>query len=349
MDALRQALEPAALPPGSTPVLAVIVDTEEEFDWSKPFSRSAVGVASIPAQASMQAVFRRHGIAPTYAIDWPVAATPVSIAFMRRLLDRGECEIGAHLHPWVNPPHEETLSAPNSYAGNLPRELERRKIDALTRLIERNFGRHPRLYKAGRYGIGPQTPGILAELGYEIDASVVPHTSFRGDGGPDFRAGPDRPFWFGPGDRLLELPVSTGFAGRLSARGPALFPWLEGRIGRTLRLPGIAARTGLLERIPLTPEGCGLEDLKRVARAMLADGHRVLTLCYHSPSLVPGHTPYVRDEAQLRAFLATCDAFFDFFASEAGGRFATAAEILDACRAARAAPAGTPEPARLSA
>ena len=327
-------------------MLAVIVDTEEEFDWSAPFSRSAVGVTSIPSQTHMQAVFRRHGIVPTYVMDWPVVATPTSMAFMRRLMERGECEIGAHLHPWVTPPHEETLSGPNSYAGNLPPDLERRKIEALTRLIERNFGRHPRIYKAGRYGIGPATPGILADLGYEIDASVVPYTSFGRDGGPSFHGRPDRPHWIGPGGRLLELPVTTGFAGAAADAGPAVFRRIDGPLGRALHLPGIVSRTGLMERIPLTPEGCDLAALKRLTRALLARGHQVLTLCYHSPSMVPGHTPYVRTEAQLRSFIETCDAYFDFFAREAGGRFATAFEILAECRTeAPAAPAAARIPA----
>lgn len=342
MSKFATTAEAAELPPGSPPVLAVIVDTEEEFDWTRPFSREATGVSSIMRQGSMHALFRRHGIVPSYLMDWPVATTPDSVAFLRRLLERGECEIGAHLHPWVNPPHEEEVTTPNSYGGNLPPDLERRKIAALTAAVERAFGRHPRVFKAGRYGLGPATHGTLVELGYEVDASVVPHTTFESDGGPDFRAVPDRPFWTGPGGRLLELPVSVGFAGLLAAKGPAIFPRIEAPLARRLRLPGVAARCGLLERIPLTPEGCGADELKRLTRAMVARGHRVLSLCYHSPSLVPGHTPYVRDETQLRAFLGTCDAYFDFFAREIGGRFATPAEILAACRAGREAAPASP-------
>ena len=33
------------------PQLAIVVDTEEEFDWDKPFSRESRGTTSIPAQA----------------------------------------------------------------------------------------------------------------------------------------------------------------------------------------------------------------------------------------------------------------------------------------------------------
>ena len=39
------------------PLLAVVVDTEEEFDWSKPHDRSATGVTSIRFQERAQRVF----------------------------------------------------------------------------------------------------------------------------------------------------------------------------------------------------------------------------------------------------------------------------------------------------
>jgi len=49
---------PARLPVGHPPVLTVIVDTEEEFDWSLPFSRASIQTTSIAAQPlAHEAVF----------------------------------------------------------------------------------------------------------------------------------------------------------------------------------------------------------------------------------------------------------------------------------------------------
>ena len=67
----------------------------------------------------------------------------------------------------------------------------------LTEAIEENFGLKPIIYKAGRYGIGPNTSEILAKLGYKIDASIVPYTSYSSNAGPDFTAFTEEPFWFG--------------------------------------------------------------------------------------------------------------------------------------------------------
>jgi hypothetical protein len=41
---------PARLGAGARPVLVVVIDTEEEFDWTKPFDRASVGTSSIAGQ-----------------------------------------------------------------------------------------------------------------------------------------------------------------------------------------------------------------------------------------------------------------------------------------------------------
>src|SRR3546814_2922527 len=73
------------------------------------------------------------------------------------------------------------VNATNSYPGNLPPELEHAKLAALTEAIAGAFGARPVVYKAGRYGVGPATAGILEALGYRIDVSVVPFTDFSED------------------------------------------------------------------------------------------------------------------------------------------------------------------------
>ena len=59
------------------------------------------------------------------------------------------------------------------------------------------------------------------------------------------------------------------------------------------------ARLGLLERIPLTPEGVGVDEAIRAIDIALDDRLPLLVFSFHSPSLEPGHTPYVRDRADL--------------------------------------------------
>jgi hypothetical protein len=93
----------------------------------------------------------------------------------------------------------------------------------------------------------------------------------------------------------MELPLTTVYCGLLRQRGA----WLYHALWRIPRLRGVLARLGLLERVPLTPEGVGVRAALRAIDAALADGLPVLVFSFHSPSLLPGHTPYVRDGEAL--------------------------------------------------
>jgi len=317
---------PQARLPEGAPLFQVVVDTEEEFDWSRPFDRRSIGVGSIAAQQLAQALFAPYGLRPTYVIDYPVASTPEAAQILRALQDAGQCQIGAHLHPWVNPPFDEVVNDANSYPGNLPRELEAAKLRALTEAIEAAFGQRPTVYKAGRYGIGRNTAAILGELGYRIDLSVVPHTDFRPQHGPDFRASPDRPYWFDDG--ILEIPLSRGFSGLVANAGKRLHGLTDSVLGRRLHIAGILAKTRLLERATLTPEGVTFEEIRRLVHTMRRQGHRLFTMTYHSPSLAPGHTPYVRSERDRSLFLDRIKRVLGLFFDELAARPTTPIEVL---------------------
>lgn len=321
--------ERANPPPVATdrPLLLVVVDTEEEFDWGRPLARENTAVSAIKAQHRAHRIFDRYGLKPTYVIDYSVASQPDGYGPLKEIFDDGRCQIGAHLHPWVNPPHDETVTNFNSYPGNLPPALERAKLAALGDTIGERFGAPPTIYKAGRYGVGPATTETLEALGYEIDASVVPCTDFTPDEGPDFRGLPAAPYWFGVRRRILELPCTTGLAGLLSGSGQGLYDAAMTPAGRALKLGGIYARLRLMERIRLSPEGIDHAAHRRLTRSMLRAGHKVFSMTYHSPSLEPGHTPYVRTETELGGFLDRIERYCDWFFGELGGAPATPADI----------------------
>jgi hypothetical protein len=326
-----------APPPDDRPVLVVIVDTEEEFDWAQPLARENTGVSAMRAQHRAHRVFEKYGIRPTYVIDYPVASQPDGTVPLKELFDDGLCDIGAHLHPWVNPPFEETVCNANSYPGNLPPALERAKLAWLADAVEAAFGRRPTVYKAGRYGAGFATTATLDALGFEIDASVLARTDLTPNEGPDFSHCGSSPYWFGASRRLLEIPMTVGFAGLMRGAGLSLYDALTSPIGMRLHLPGLFARGGLFERITLTPEGITAAEHRRLTDTLFAAGQRVFSFTYHSPSLAPGNTPYVRSEAELRGFLDRFERYFDYFFGEIGGLAMTAQEVHAALASRRAA------------
>ncbi|MBK1696011.1 hypothetical protein CKO21_01970 [Rhodovibrio salinarum] len=304
-----------------------MIDTEEEFDWAKPLARENVCVRNIAEQPRAQALFRARGVVPTYVTDHPVVATPDSASVLRSFATTGEAVIGAHLHPWVTPPDDEAVTPVNSYAGNLPAALERAKLQTLTTAIVQATGVQPQVYKAGRYGFGPHTAGLLRELGYTVDSSMVAHTAFTADGGPDYTDLPADPAWLNTGAGILELPLTAGFAGVARATGPRSFPRLSAPWAKRLRVPGVLARTRMLERVRLSPEGTTLSEMKRLTRALLADGQRVFCLAYHSSTLLPGGSPYADTSEAVASFLVRLEGYLDFFLEEIGGQPATPLDI----------------------
>ena len=325
----------ANLPDDFPPTLVVVIDTEEEFNWSAPFSPSNNDVTAIQEQGRAQEVYNKYGVRPLYAVDYPVAVNQDACRVLGGFLRDGLCDIGTHLQPWVNPPFEEEISNFNSYPGNLPEELEVRKLEALTGAIEESFGIRPICYKAGRYGVGPATTKILEKLGYCIDLSVVPHSDFGADGGPDFRHCADRPYWFGGRGDLLEIPLSRGFVGLAAKYGRQLFPIIDSHLGRQLHFGGLVARARVLERITLTPEGVDQSAHRRLTKSLLASGHRIFSLTYHSSSLGIGGSPYVQDEQQRRQFIIAIDAYLRFFRDEVGGTFSTPHQLYETLVAIR--------------
>ena len=301
------------------------MDTEEEFDWAAPRSRDADAVTAIAMLPEGHARLAGFGITPTYLVDYPIANNPASAAILASLAADGGASIGAQLHPWVNPPLDETMSNANSFVGNLPVALERAKLATLTDRIEQAIGTRPLVYRAGRYGVGPNTAGLLIDQGYRLDVSIRSLFDYRGDGGPDFSGFPYWPWRVDAARRLIELPLTAAYTGRLRHRGPALFPGS----GRIPLARGILARTGLLQRVALTPEGMPLDDVLEALRILIDDGVTLFSLSFHSPSLRPGNTPYVRDSTELSTFWRWWHGVLDLFARH-GVTNASAMEFLAA-------------------
>nr|WP_211196112.1 polysaccharide deacetylase family protein [Alteraurantiacibacter aquimixticola] len=303
----------------------VTVDTEEEFDWEAPLSRDGHSLRHLDRIHGFQQLCEAHSVVPLWLVDWPVATSPEAAELLRPSLESGRAEIGVQLHPWVNPPFEEEVSEHNSFAGNLPRELEEAKLTQLRDTIEANFGKEPLVYRAGRYGLGPNTAAILAEQGIAIDTSVRPLFDYGSMGGPDFRHFPLAPYWLDEERMLLELPLTTCFWGMLRRQGDLIFP----RLWRMPAMRGVLARLGLLERIPLTPEGISVDEAIRGIDMALDDGLPLLVFSFHSPSLAPGHTPYVRSEEDLERLYDWWRAVFAYL-QQRNIRPTSVAEIMQA-------------------
>ena len=343
ITALPAARDFVRFAPGFGCRFIVTVDAEEEFDWDRPFARTEHSLDAVPRLAKFQQFCESYGVRPVYLVDYPVATDPRAAEVLGPALAAGKAEVGIQLHPWVNPPHDEEVGARNSFAGNLPPKLERAKFDALREAIEATFGVAPAIYRAGRYGVGPGTAAMLSEAGIAVDSSVRALFDYSAEGGigidssvrakfdysggegPDFHRHPLVPYWLDDAKTLLELPLTTVFWGMLRKQGP----WIHPALWRVPRLRGLLAKAGLLERIPLTPEGVARDEALKGIDIAIDDGLPILNFSFHSPSLRPGHTPYVRDDDDLDQFYDWWRACFAYLAQR-GVKPASIGEVVAA-------------------
>jgi hypothetical protein len=309
------------LPAFDTPRFVLTVDTEEEFDWTKPFVREGYGTSHLKSVPKFQSLCSDYNVAPCYLVDFPITEDAFGVDLLAGFAQTGQAEIGVQLHPWVNPPFDESLSNFNSYACNLPEPLERAKLARLHTAVVARFGVKPDAYRAGRYGAGPNTAAILTDLGFAIDSSVRSRFNYTPQGGPDYTHYPVNPYWIERG-KLFELPLTTVFAGAMRSVGNVVFgQWFNSQAARS-----VLARSRLIERIALTPEGISLPKALEGIDLAITEGVKIINLSFHSPSLAVGHTPYVRDDHQLQELY---DWFKGVFAhlQASGVRPTTMAEI----------------------
>jgi hypothetical protein len=239
---------------------------------------------------------------PTYLLSPELLLDPGSVEALAAL--RG-CELGTHLHGEMADPGAWVPEVTNDVQRDYPPDTERAKMTTLTRAFERAFGRAPRSFRAGRFGIGRSTVGILEDLGYDVDSSVTPHVDWSHvspgltfGGAPEQPYHPDRISPARAGDaKLLEVPVTI--------RPP--------RLGH---LPVLGRR---LERRWLRPTKNDGAELVAIAKETLADAARqqperpvVLNAMFHNVEVVAGKSPYAATEREAERILGRLAELLSF-------------------------------------
>jgi hypothetical protein len=311
----------------------ITIDTEED-DWGE-YRSSGFSLDAIQQLSRVQEIFDAYGAIATYLVTYPVVTDEAARGFFLDNLARGRCEIGTHCHPWNTPPFVEELTARHSMLCNLPYSTVRDKIANLKDEISKTLGVVPVCFRAGRWGSGPDVARALSELGFGVDTSVTPYVDWTTSGGPDYRAAPTHAYRFRPDDiltaradgPLLEVPVTIGFLQGNEAFGRRAIA--AGRIARSLHIRGILDVARVVNLRWLSPELSTARELIALARRCLLRKSAYLNMSFHSTTLVPGKTPFVRTAKDLEVFLGRIEALVKYVANE-GVVFSGLAESLKA-------------------
>jgi hypothetical protein len=324
--------------------VVITIDTEADNQWEHS---EKVELQNLDCLPRFQALSERYGFPPSYLCAYEVVASDKFEDLLRDAQRREQAEIGAHLHPWTNPPFAAPdpmgvydTSAYPAYPSELSIEVFRSKLSALSDLIARKTGRRPTSYRAGRWGLTAAHIPVLLELGYTIDCSVTPLVSWQHlkgirDGGPDFRAAPVEPYYLDPNDvcrkgdsHLFEAPVTILFTNLLIQRSAACRRLLL-RNRKSIIARGLNKVFGIGPRWFRPYPHMSEQGLLAVYRAAKRAGLPVIEMMFHSSELMAGGSPYNPDGPSIERLYQRLEGVFHTLADD-GCKGATLSQLAPA-------------------
>lgn len=298
--------------------LVITIDTEED-DWGKysVAGHSAENIKEIPA---LQRVFDEFNVKPTYLVAHTVCEDEGAAGILKGIMDKGNCEIGAHCHPWNTPPFEDETNAFNSMLCNLTERLQFQKMQSLDETIKKRFGVKPTSFRCGRWGFNFGVAKNLVKLGYMVDTSIASYTDWSEYHGPDFSKTSPAAYRFDAGDitthaakgALVEVPATVGFLQRRFSLANSIIKALSKPPLSALRLKGLLWRANLVNKVWLSPEYNDAATMIRLVRRMKENHFACINMTFHSPCLTPGLTPFVRTAEDKKAFISNIREFLRF-------------------------------------
>jgi len=310
----------------TAPFFVITLDAEPDNEWGRPRVPTTRNARFIPR---FHELCLRSGLKITYLMTLEMAEDPFLHDYLRPRLRAGECEVGAHLHPWNTPPlfpvTDDDLRH-HPYPFEYPPEIQRQKLRTLVTAIETHYGVQPVSYKAGRWGLDGCHAALLDEMGFQADTSVCPGINWgpskgdpRGSGGPNYNHAPAYPYRLSkenvcrPGSlRVWEISPTIVF---YSALGRYV-PGVTGLYRRFRRVRRLFDRQHLGSQWLRPYPHMTVDRLKRVSALARHAGAPVLNLTFHSSELMPGGSPYNRTEASIEDLFTRLESFFSLLPSQ---------------------------------
>ncbi len=318
-------------PAGRVPVV-ITIDTEPDDAWTNHQNPS---VANVEQLLRLQALLDRYGAKATCLVTYRVIQDDRSVEVLQEIAADSGAEIGAHLHPWENPPYLESgIDARYpAFPHELPVDVFADKLESLTEAITRRIT-VPTSYRGGRWGLAPAHISVLEALHYEVDTSVTPWIDWRdtygvpkrehGCGGIDYRRVSTEPYHpdyedvgRSGGARLLEIPLSVAF----SRPAPALIWRRYGSLGPTARR--VLRKLRILRPVWATPTQCDRLELLGMLSSALAHGAQMINITFHSSELMLEGSPRSRTINQLDDTFARIEAMLEMLAADESCVFET--------------------------
>lgn len=281
--------------------LYITIDTEMDADihWKKIWPPEYTSIyEGIPR--FFRPMWDKYGIHPIYFLSPEILMDDKCCEIFKNEIKEGAV-IGAHLHPEYIEPEigyemGRQTKTPLFPCHDCSYEVEKAKLENLTKRIEKQLGVRPVWYRAARFGADEDTYKILDELGYKYDSSVTPGIDWSDRGGVDY-SDFSKENYIIEGTKIKEIPVTVmgkrwSFFGRIFPDRWLFYRWLR-------------------------PTHMTFVEMKNMIKEVENVEEQELVMMFHSMEIMIKKTPYVRSRFMQKYFLWRLDKILSY-AKKAG-------------------------------
>ena len=280
----------------------ITVDTEGDnlWAWKEGTPISTENSGYIPR---FQNLCEDYGFKPVYLINYEMAQNKTFMSYIKEKQQNSKCEVGLHIHAWNTPPEYplEKLYGGNPYITEYPYEIMLKKIISTKEILEDAIGEKVISHRSGRWALNSEYLKALAECGIEIDCSVTPQLDLSGiagyscNCGNNYKDAPKTPYYIHP--QILEVPMTTRCIRHIS----------NGTIKH--RIKTLIKKEEMWLR-PFSKSVASLVYLtQKIEKEQNSD---YLEFMIHSSELMPGGSPYFKNESDIELLYSILDNYFAY-------------------------------------
>jgi hypothetical protein len=288
----------------------ITIDTEGDNLWEYRMG-SSITTENARYIPRFQELCNKYNYKPVYLTNYEMANDNFFVNFLLSELDKGNAEIGLHLHAWNNPPNYDLPADEKNYGQpyliEYPVSIMRQKIEILYDLLRKKINTDIVSHRAGRWAMNQDYFDLLAEFGLKIDCSVTPHISWvsskglsKEGKGSDYTKYSENPYIVKTNSTdILEIPVTIRYL-HILPHSIRIRPFLSG-IKKFI--------TG--KTVWLRPNGNNLQDMLALIKVIQASDTNYLMFMLHSSELMPGGSPAFKTAKSIECLYRDLEIIFN--------------------------------------
>lgn len=289
----------------------ITIDTEGDNLWNWKIG-DEITTENTKFLPRFQNLCNEFGFKPVWLTNYEMVMDDQFVKFAKTEQEKGNCEVGVHLHAWNNPPYYDLPKDNNAapYLIEYPIDIMHQKFDTVYKLLCDKFENKPVTHRAGRWTMNQTYFDILAEYGIQYDCSVTSGIDWsvctgqtRGSKGSNCKNNSKLPYLVSTSPNnatVMELPVNVKIIHEFKKSN---IHSVRNFVGETLRF--VKGR-----HCWLRPNGKNLEEMITFSDEIYNSEAPYAMFMLHSSELMPGGNPTFKNENDIDKLYSDIKEFF---------------------------------------